>query len=1002
MKKIPFFVILFYFLILFTFFESDNVSAAGQPYINYSSHIQNIGWQDWVSKSTISGTTGESLRMEAIKLQLANAPYSGNIEYQTYIQNIGWQGWVNNGAVSGTLGESLRVEGIQIRLTGDMAKYYDVYYRSSMQGTGWGDWVKNGATGGLPGNAKRLEAIRIAIVKKPSSLKDSNVAKVVNSSTEISGSYTFIPQFIEGKTTVESFGTGWSTKVATDDPNHKWLSFIPTSDSQKGKQGVIYRNVGMYDGNQIDLKITVTNWDSYTKTKANISYSTALLGHETQGYSSVSQKWEFINHETNQPIKVNGYMTINDIDQLQGIAFSDAQLNSLDDLFTTNDPWIKYDHSDGYHYFYESELGSSTSDDKKASFTMTFTQQSSISFDWRRNYEITGVAPDSLYDLDHLDLAQYFSFSGKKLARTEIVSPEKYVNTSTTSDLKLEKSNTLASYNKEFSYEVIHRVHDEYSEFYYSNYQMKDVVPNGLTVKSVKVYDEEGRDVSSLFDNKSSGNTIQLNAKSTVLKDPTFYGNTYRFEIKVIPSAINVLNGLVVNNQIEWKNTASMTINSIVKNSNSVSTKLIKRTVTENHIDKLDNTVLVTSSTKKFDGESYSYSPKENLTYNRDGYMFPYTPVSSEKQEGIVQGKDLTLNFYYTRPNTVVGLKKIQIYTEEADRGLPLKLLFDVKVMENATEWESDPVNITIYNKDKGIQVLKKTLTVKELENMAEWTIPSQYLEVNKSNNYEVKIEIQDAKKVAILEGQEKINTDGYTSSEMNIKLNTSGEESYQYKGVVMTEREIKKDMKLYYETLTLPTLKSDPIKSGYGMDLNKKVTYKNDLEKLTSIKAKYLVDNDLIDSYIQYGQEDGKSLVNAAISTESKTNNTLQQTFTLPKVYVEKNTGHLFSENQKNTQDSRIKYELKDGGNKLYIPIWIDNLGNYKVQFQSIDPVGANKVTFDITDSINVYAYMYGYMGSDTIKEDEILIEPVDPKNPFPDGVPEGWSEEDLNWLKQ
>ena len=70
------------------------------------------------------------------------------------------------GQLSGTSGQSKRLEAIQIRLTGNNADLYDVYYRVHAQTYGWMGWVKNGEPAGTAGQAKRLEAIQIIIVQK--------------------------------------------------------------------------------------------------------------------------------------------------------------------------------------------------------------------------------------------------------------------------------------------------------------------------------------------------------------------------------------------------------------------------------------------------------------------------------------------------------------------------------------------------------------------------------------------------------------------------------------------------------------------------------------------------------------------------------------------------------------------------------------------------------------------------------------------------------------------
>jgi uncharacterized protein YjdB len=130
----------------------------------YQSHVQDIGWQSNVQNGVTSGTSGQSKRMEAIRIKLNNL--AGGIEYCTHVQDIGWMNWVADGALSGTTGQSKRMEAIKIRLTGDAAEKYDIYYRVHSQNFGWLDWSKNGEPAGTAGYSYRMEAIQIVLVAK--------------------------------------------------------------------------------------------------------------------------------------------------------------------------------------------------------------------------------------------------------------------------------------------------------------------------------------------------------------------------------------------------------------------------------------------------------------------------------------------------------------------------------------------------------------------------------------------------------------------------------------------------------------------------------------------------------------------------------------------------------------------------------------------------------------------------------------------------------------------
>ncbi|MGD9475806.1 MAG: chromophore lyase, partial [Eubacteriaceae bacterium] len=141
----------------------SGVFAASTPLVfegnlSYQTQIQNVGWQDWKSKASISGTTGQGLRLEGIRLQVSDIENVG-VTYQTQVQNVGWTDWVSDGQMSGTEGQSLRLEGIRINLTGSDANLYDVYYQTHVENIGWQDWVKNGELSGTEGQSLRLEGL---------------------------------------------------------------------------------------------------------------------------------------------------------------------------------------------------------------------------------------------------------------------------------------------------------------------------------------------------------------------------------------------------------------------------------------------------------------------------------------------------------------------------------------------------------------------------------------------------------------------------------------------------------------------------------------------------------------------------------------------------------------------------------------------------------------------------------------------------------------------------
>ena len=77
-----------------SFIDKSALPAA----VSYRSHVQDIGWQDWVGNGALSGTSGEAKRLEAIEIIVMNVP--GGVEYRTHVQDIGWMSYVSDGGFS--------------------------------------------------------------------------------------------------------------------------------------------------------------------------------------------------------------------------------------------------------------------------------------------------------------------------------------------------------------------------------------------------------------------------------------------------------------------------------------------------------------------------------------------------------------------------------------------------------------------------------------------------------------------------------------------------------------------------------------------------------------------------------------------------------------------------------------------------------------------------------------------------------------------------------------
>lgn len=123
--------------------------------LKYEVHIQNKGWQTCKENGELAGTTGECLRIEAIKI------YADiNIQYRVHMQDKGWSEWFSNGCMAGSIGESRRIEAIEI-----ISSKNEIKAQAHIQDIGWQEETKGTHIKiGTEGRALRLEALKLEFV----------------------------------------------------------------------------------------------------------------------------------------------------------------------------------------------------------------------------------------------------------------------------------------------------------------------------------------------------------------------------------------------------------------------------------------------------------------------------------------------------------------------------------------------------------------------------------------------------------------------------------------------------------------------------------------------------------------------------------------------------------------------------------------------------------------------------------------------------------------------
>lgn len=151
--------------------------------IQYITHIQDKGWEtQWKTDGELSGTVGESKRLEALQVKLTgDYPTDASVETKVHVQNEGDLGPFLMGSTAGTEGKGLRLESIKLELKN--LPGYSLKYNVQVENLGWlkdtadkTKWFNSGETAGTSGQGLRLEGICIRLVKDAVNLTEYNKA----------------------------------------------------------------------------------------------------------------------------------------------------------------------------------------------------------------------------------------------------------------------------------------------------------------------------------------------------------------------------------------------------------------------------------------------------------------------------------------------------------------------------------------------------------------------------------------------------------------------------------------------------------------------------------------------------------------------------------------------------------------------------------------------------------------------------------------------------------
>lgn len=371
---------------------------------------------------------------------------------------------------------------------------------------------------------------------------------VVDIQTQVmDGAYSFIPKFNKNSS-VEVFGFD---PVSLPGGN---IYGTLVDDSMKGRIGCWYKNVGTYNGRQIDIKCTITDYTFYSfEGEQEIGYfqvDTQKIGLNATNTKDISANMEFFDHETGEPVRVKGFATFADIDIRQGVEI----LSPVDEIFVTKD--CKLYKSPGSNLFTAPWKLFNTVDSDTAFQVQANYDSHNLAYKFYsgcENYSFSDGAPvngesrqvwkngytGNVAEYDIVNEKEGCLWQGwqglyyGRMGRVSISEPlSKTVSDANEKDVS---ENTLNDREEHFTYKLSHYVPYEMEMFHYASYTIYDEVHKDLAIypEACKVLLDDGTNVSEWFQITVKGQKVSFSIKPEIAAAEKFYDKTYHCYIEV-------------------------------------------------------------------------------------------------------------------------------------------------------------------------------------------------------------------------------------------------------------------------------------------------------------------------------------------------------------------------------------------------------------------------------------------------------------------------------------
>lgn len=380
---------------------------------------------------------------------------------------------------------------------------------------------------------------------------------------------------------------------------------------------------------------------------------------------------------------------------------------------------------------------------------------------------------------------------------------------------------------------------------------------------------------------------------------------------------------------------------------------------------------------------------------------------------------DVDIDFLYETPTLILNVERLEITTGQTE--MPAELIVSREVIHEGHLHTDIEYRLVLTHEKTGYQTV---LPWRSWEG-DDWQSDNRHKEVfalstdglplGAVSNIRVNIEIRNnpMDRPNRFETQsQNLITQGYRSSERVITAADVIHGTAIYEGVARTiaiRNQERFEVTRRMETLSIHDfVDSVRQRTGYGIEINLTPTFQSEIGDVLGVNGQpdlqvhlvapaSLVEIDVDETFKQLSESHrsiGLDVVHRRVSGASTRTTALELSH--PQMWVQRGAGELFTEVQVTDHHPAIYDLLRDGGRRFYIPIWHD-LGVYTLNFQSETGVGRHLISLDVDWQLDIFAFMYAWVGSPSIEADKLLMQPILSDTQ----TPAGWNEAQIQWLR-